>query len=50
MKKNHDNTMKDNVTATSSNFGQNDGTMKILTHFLAENHSKLPIAEKNLIL
>ena len=29
---------------TSSNFSQNDGTIRILTHFLAKNHSKLPIA------
>ena len=40
--------MKDNVTVTSSNFSQNEGTIRILTHFLAKNHSKLPIEDKNL--
>ena len=45
----HDNTTKDNVTVTSSNISRNDG-IRILTHFLAKNHSKLPIADKNLIL
>ena len=30
--KHHDNTIKDNVTVTSSNFRRNDGTMRILTH------------------
>ena len=49
-KKIHDNTIKDNVTVTSSNFSENVGTIRILTHFLAKNHSKLPIAEKTLIL
>ena len=33
----------------SSNFSQNNGTIKILTHFLAKNHSKLPMENKNLI-
>ena len=41
--------MEDNVTVTSSNFSQNDGTIKILTQFLAKNHSKLPIGDKYLI-
>ena len=51
MKKVHDNTVvKDNDALMSSNLSQNDGTMRILTHFLAKNHSKLPIADKNLIL
>ena len=49
MKKIHDNLIKDNVTMTSSNFSRNDGTIRILTHFLAKNDSKLPIADKNLI-
>ena len=49
-KKNHDNTVKDNVTVTLSNLSQNDGTIRILTHFLAKNHSKLPIADINLTL
>ena len=46
----HYNTVKDKVTVTLSNFSQNDGTIRILAHFLAKNHSKLPIADKNLIL
>ena len=46
VKKNHDNTIKDNVTVTSSNLSQNNGTISILTHFSAKNHSKLPIADK----
>ena len=33
---------------TSSNFSRNNGTIRILTHFLAINHSKLPISEKKL--
>ena len=44
-----DNTMKDNVKVTSSNLSQNDGTIRILTHFLAKNRSKLTIEDKNLI-
>ena len=36
LRKLRDNTIKDNLTVTSSNFSQNDGTMKILTHFLYE--------------
>ena len=50
MKKIHDNSIKDNVTVMSSNLGRNDGTIRIFTHFLAENDSKLPIADKNLIV
>ena len=46
----HDNTIKDNVTVTSANLSQNDGTIRILTHFLAKNYSELPIADKNLTL
>ena len=49
LKKIRDNTIKDNVTVTSSNFSQNDGTIRILTHFLAKNHSKLTIEDINLI-
>ena len=30
LKKIHDNTTKDNVTVTSSNISQNDGTIRIL--------------------
>ena len=37
--------IKDNVTVTSSNFNQNDGTIRILTHFFAKNHSKLAIED-----
>ena len=40
--------MKDNVTVTSSNFSRNDGMIRILTHFLAKNHSKLKIEDINL--
>ena len=42
----HDNTIKDNVTVTSSNFNRNDAMIRILTHFLAKNSSKLPIEDK----
>ena len=49
MKKIRDNTIKDKVTVTSSNFSRNDGTIRILTHFLAKNYSKLTIEDKNLI-
>ena len=49
MKKIHDNTVKNNVTVTSSNFSHNDGTIKILTHFLAKKQSKFPTEDKNLI-
>ena len=49
LKKIRDNTMKDNLIVTSSNFSQNDGMIKILTHFLAKNHSKLTIEDINLI-
>ena len=49
MKKIRDNALKDNVTVTSSNFSGNDGTIRILTHFLAKNHSKCTIEDKNLI-
>ena len=49
-KKISDNTIKDNVTVTSSNLNQNNGIIRILTHILAKNHSKLPIADKNLTL
>ena len=47
-----DNTIKDDITVTSSNFirNVNDGTIKILTHFLGKNDSELPIADKNLTL
>ena len=44
-----DNTIKDNVTVTSSNFSQNNGTTRILTHFLTKNHSKLTIEDKKLM-
>ena len=44
-----DNTIKDNVKVTSSNFSQNDGTIRILTHFLAKIHRKLTVNNKNLI-
>ena len=50
MRKIHDNIIKDNVIVTSSNMSQNIGTIRILTHFSAKNHNKLPIAEKSLIL
>ena len=43
-----DNTIKDNVTVTSSNFSRNDGTIRILTYFLAKNHGKLTTEDKNL--
>ena len=46
VKKIYDNKIKDNVTLTSSNFNQTDGTIRILTHFLAKNHSNLQIADK----
>ena len=46
VKKISDNTIKDNVTVTSSNFSRNNGTIRILTHFLAKNHRKLTIEEK----
>ena len=46
MKKILDNTIKDNVAVMSSNFSQNNGTIRGLTHSLAKNHSKLPVAEK----
>ena len=49
LKKIHDNTIKDNVRVTSSNLSQNDGRIRILTHFFARNHSKLPIEDINLI-
>ena len=49
VKKIRDNTIKDNLTVTSSNFSRNDGTIRTLTHFLAKNHSKLTIEDKNLI-
>ena len=42
MKKIQDNTIKDNVKVTSSNFGRNDGTIRILTCCLVKNHSKIP--------
>ena len=48
-KKIHDNTIKDNVTVTSSIFSQNNGTIRILTHFLAKNHSNIPMTDKNVI-
>ena len=37
-----DNTIKYNVTATSSSFNQNNGALRILIHFLAKNHAYLP--------
>ena len=49
-KKIHDNTIKVNIAVTSSNLSRNDGTIRILIHFLVKNQSKLPIADKNLIL
>ena len=49
VKRIHDNTVKDSVTVRSSNFSRKDGTIRILTHFLAKNHSKLPVEDKNLI-
>ena len=45
-KKVRDNTIKENVTVTSSNFSQNNGTIRILTHFLVKNQSKLTIEDK----
>ena len=33
VKRNHDNTIKDNVIVRSSNLSQNDGTIRILNHF-----------------
>ena len=45
----HDNTINDNVTVTSSNFCQNGGIMRVLAHFMAKNHSRLGITDKNLI-
>ena len=44
-----DNTIKDNVTMMSSNFSQNNEMIRILTYFLAKNHSELTIEEINLI-
>ena len=49
LRKLRDNTIKDNLTVTSSNFSQNDGTIRILTHFSAKNHSELTTEDKNLI-
>ena len=49
-KKIHDNTIKDNITVTSSNVSRNNGMIRIFTYFLAKNNSKLPIADINLIL
>ena len=40
--------MKDNVTVTSSTFSQNYETLRILTHFMAKNLSKLPKTDKSL--
>ena len=36
MKKIHDNTIKDNVPVTSLNLSRNNGTIRILTHFLGQ--------------
>ena len=44
-----DNTIKDNVSVTSSNFSRNDGTITILNHLLAKIHSKSPLTNKILI-
>ena len=44
-----ENTIKDNITVTSSNFIQNNGTIRILTHFMAKTHSKLLITDQNMI-
>ena len=33
----------------SSNFSRNDATIRILTHFFGQNHSKLPLEDKNWI-
>ena len=44
-----DKTSKNSVTVTSSKFSQNDGTMRIFIHFIAKNHCKLPVTDKNLI-
>ena len=49
VKKNHDNTIKDNVTVTSSKFSGNNRTISIWTHFYAKNRGKLPIEYKHLI-
>ena len=49
VKKIRDNTIKDNVTVTSSNLSRNDGMIRFLSHFLAKNHSKLTIEDINLI-
>ena len=46
-KKNHDNTVKDNVAVTSSSLSRNNGTIRILAQFLAKNQSKLPISDKH---
>ena len=43
-----DNTIKDKVTVTSSNFGQNDGTIKILTHLMTKNHIIYTLGEEPL--
>ena len=42
-----DNTIKKkcNGKMTSSSFSRNDGAMGILTHFIAKNHSKLPLSD-----
>ena len=45
MKKVRDNKIKGNLTVTSSNFWNN----KDFDPFLAKNHSKLTIEDKNLI-
>ena len=44
-----ENTTRVSGIVTSSNFSRKDGTIRILTHFLAKNHSKLTIEDKNLI-
>ena len=49
VKKIHDNTIKDNVTVMSSNYSQNNGMIRILTHLLAKNDSKLTIENKKMI-
>ena len=48
-KKFGDSTNKENVTVTSSVVVRNDGTIRILTHFMAKNYSKLLISDKILL-
>ena len=50
VKKINDNRVIENVTVMSSILSQNDGAIRILTHSIATNHSKLAMADKSLIL